>query len=70
MKTQAQRLLEHLKVAPITPMQAWVQLGIYRLGARVFDLKKQGHSISTTLVDVQNQFGETCRVAQYRLESP
>ena len=67
---QTQRLLEHLKLAPITPMEAWSELGIYRLGARIWDLKKKGHSVSTTLVDVTNRFGEVCRVAQYRLEKP
>lgn len=68
MKTQNERLLQHLaSVGPIDPLQAWSQLGIYRLGARVFDLKEAGHNIAKTLVDVQNRFGEKCRVALYSL---
>lgn len=68
MKTQNERLLNHLSnVGPIDPLQAWSKLGIYRLGARVFDLKGAGHNIVRTLVDVQNKFGEKCRVALYSL---
>lgn len=48
-------------------MEAWSELGIYRLGARVFDLKAQGHEIVRELVAVNNRFGEECRVARYKL---
>lgn len=65
--SQCDRLLSRLKRGPITPMEAWSELGIYRLGARVFDLKASGHDIDRELVPVSNRFGEECRVAQYRL---
>jgi hypothetical protein len=65
--SQCDRLLARLKRGPITPMEAWSELGIYRLGARVFDLKASGHEIDRELVPVSNRFGEECRVAQYRL---
>ena len=65
--SQCDRLLSRLKRGPITPMEAWSELGIYRLGARVFDLKASGHDIDRELVQVSNRFGEECRVAQYRL---
>ena len=65
--SQCERLLDRLKRGPITPMEAWSELGIYRLGARVFDLKASGHDIDRELVPVSNRFGEECRVAQYRL---
>lgn len=67
--TQCERLLSRLRIGPVNPMQAWNELGIYRLGARVFDLKgKHGHKIVTEEVTVLNRYGEKCRVAQYRLE--
>ena len=68
--TQCDRLLSYLETHPgITPMGAWNELGIYRLGARVWDLKhKRGYNITKRLVTVQNRFGEDCKVAQYRLE--
>jgi len=53
---------------PINPLESWTALGIYRLSARVFDLRKAGWPISMEMVEVENQFGETVRVAQYRLE--
>lgn len=70
--TQSDRLLQWLlSVGPINPLEAWTELGIYRLGARIFDLKKQGMTIQRKLVKVRNQFGEPCGpVAQYRLLVP
>lgn len=71
METQNERLLHHLANAgPIDPLQAWSQLGIYRLGARVFDLKEAGHNIVKTMIDVNNRFGEKCRVSLYSLVKP
>lgn len=65
--SQCERLLARLKRGPITPLEAWSELGIYRLGARVYDLKEQGHEITKELVSVTNRMGEECRVAQYTL---
>ena len=66
--TQCQRLLARLERGPITPMDAWSELGIYRLAARVADLKDAGHKIVKQTVSVANRFGESCRVARYSLE--
>lgn len=67
--TQCERLLTYLEEhRAINPMEAWTQLGIYRLGARVFDLRRAGHPICSTFQKVPNRFGEECRVASYRLE--
>jgi hypothetical protein len=50
-------------------MDAWNYLGVYRLGARIWDLKnKRGINITKHMVDVPNRYGETCKVAEYRLE--
>ena len=69
--TQCDRVLEYLKTHKgITPMDAWSKLGVYRLGARIWDLKhKQGIPIAKYMVDVPNRYGETCKVAEYRLEA-
>lgn len=70
-KKQCDRLLDYLtQRGPIDPMTAWTELGIYRLGARVFDLKAAGHAITKTMVLVKNRFNEDCRVAQYQLVVP
>ena len=68
MYPQCERLLAHLKEhRAINPMEAWTKLGIYRLGARVWDLRKAGYPVASTFQKVPNRFGETCRVASYRL---
>lgn len=67
-EVQTKRLLKALRQGPINPLQAWARLGIYRLGARIWDLKQAGHRISRQMVKVHNRFGEQCRVAQYRLQ--
>lgn len=68
MQTQKQRLLEYLKKnGTIDPLQSWQELGIYRLGARIFDLKADGHNITSGTKKVRNRFDEECRVALYEL---
>ena len=68
MMKQTERLQQHLiQHKTITPFEAWTKLGIYRLSDTVFRLRKKGLTIDTNLIDVQNQFGETCHVAQYKL---
>jgi hypothetical protein len=65
---QTERLQEHLNAhKTITPFEAWTKLGIYRLSDTVFRLRKKGLAIETNLIDVENQFGETCHIAQYKL---
>jgi len=66
--SQNDRLLNHLQTkGSINPMEAWQQLGIYRLASRAKDLKDSGHNIISERVEVPNRFGEVCRVASYRL---
>lgn len=70
METQSNRLLEYLKAnREIDPLTAWAELGIYRLGARVFDLRQAGHPITSSRKAVENRFGEQCNVALYTLEA-
>lgn len=69
MQTQCERLLEYLQEhKEIDPLEAWQQLGIYRLGARIWDLKAAGHAITSGTKKIKNRFDEECRVALYRLE--
>lgn len=66
--SQKERLLSYLREnTSITPMEAWGKLGVYRLGARVHDLRNEGYEIKSALTEVKNRFGETCRVAEYTL---
>ena len=66
--TQRERLLEYFsKHGTITPMEAINDLGIMRLGARIWDLKHNGHDIRRKMVTGKNRHGETVRYAEYRL---
>ncbi len=66
--TQKERLRHYLLAnGSITPMQAWNTLGIYRLGARIHELREEGMEITTETAEVCNRFGETCKVARYCL---
>lgn len=66
--SQTERLKKYLETnQSINPLQAWTVLGIYRLGARVFDLKESGVNVVKKTVAVKNQFGEDCRVASYSI---
>jgi hypothetical protein len=66
--TQNERLLDHLKNNhSVQPLEALQDLGIYRLAARIHDLKQNGHWIEKKIVEVSNRYGEVFRVAQYFL---
>ena len=52
----------------ITPKEAWITYGIYRLSDVIFKLRKRGMNIKTYMCDGENQFGHPCRYARYVLE--
>lgn len=67
MTPQCAKLLAALRQRPLTSLEVMQQLGIYRAGARVFDLRGEGHRIATDIVPVPNRDGDTCHVARYAL---
>lgn len=49
--TQNKQILNHLhNIGPLTPGEALVQYGCFRLAARIFELRKAGERISTSTV--------------------
>ena len=69
-ETQDERLIKYLQLHnTIDPLKAWHMLGIYRLSAVIHRLRKVGYNIVTERMKVQNQFGESCSVANYKLEN-
>ncbi len=62
MKTQTEAVLERLRAGPLTPLVALQEIGTFRLGARIWDLKQAGHNILTEW----EQKGRK-RYARYRL---
>lgn len=66
---QNDAVLKHLKKRPITPIQALRLYGIFRLGARILELRQAGHTISTEIINVTSTRGKK-RVARYTLAKP
>lgn len=65
-ETQCQKILTHLKSGDsITPIGALSEFGCFRLGARIYDLKQQGHPIQKQMIETKK--GK--RVAEYWLET-
>ena len=67
--TQTEKILEHMKVyGSITQVEAYNRYAIFRLGARIYDLRRAGYGIRSESVKGTNRFGETMHYSRYRLE--
>ena len=60
--SQNEQVLKRLKRGPLTPLQAWAELGVYRLSARIYELREQGENIMTLWVEQNGK-----RYAKYKL---
>ncbi len=67
--SQAARLFEALSRFSITTFEAMRYLDVYHCPARVLQLRKQGHHITTHWQTVVTEAGEKHRVGLYVLES-
>ena len=69
MATQCERVLKYMQdFGSITHQQANADIGVSRLAARISDLRRRGHKISSRMVTAKNRYEETVRFAEYRLE--
>ena len=50
MTPQEKQILEHLKQRPITPLEALNKYGVFRLSARIMNLRRLGYPIETKLI--------------------
>lgn len=61
---QKDQILEHLLLhGSITPLEAFQKYGCFRLGARIWELKRDGHCIDVAMIEVE----EGKRVAEYTM---
>ena len=68
--TQVERVLDYLNDGKkLTCLNAFEELGITQVAARIFELKLQGHEIKTTRKKVTNRYNEICSVAEYYMEN-
>ena len=64
--TQCEMVLNHLlSEGSITPKDAEKRYGIMRLGARIYDLRNSGHTITTKFETKKNRFGVLTTYARY-----
>lgn len=69
--TQTQRVLNMLKRNKrkgATPLDLLQRCGCYRASSVIHELRKRGYNIITEDTIVENQFGESCKVARYILK--
>ena len=67
--TQCDRIIDYLKrYGSITSWQAYADLGITQLGARIFNLKERGYEFETERVNTKNRMGEKTHYDVYRLK--
>lgn len=68
--TQCEQVLKYMQdFGCITQMDAFVDLGVHRLAARIADLRSAGYVISRRMVTAKNRYGKPVSFAEYRLES-
>lgn len=66
-ETQKKKVLRHLqRFGSIDPVQALQEYGVFRLAARIEELRQE-NEIATHLVKTVNRFGEEVRYARYVL---
>lgn len=66
--SQCDRILRHLRdFGSITAIEAISEYGILRLAARIGDLRRRGHNITSEIVTGANRYGEPTRYSVYRL---
>ena len=68
MKGSKPRIIEYMKKHKgITSQDAYKDLGITRLSARIKELRDLGYDISTIMIDGRNRYGEPVRYGLYKL---
>lgn len=69
MKNQKERILDYMKEHNgITDIQAYNELAIRRLGARIYDLKADGHNIISEMIKAKNRYNQPVRITKYMLK--
>ena len=66
--SQKQRIINYIRqFGSITSWEAYQDLGVMQLGARIDQLKKDGYEFTTEWVHKKNRFGEDVSFKKYYL---
>lgn len=67
--TQCERILEYMQeFGSITTLDAFRDLGVSRLSARIWDLKREGYDIEKDFETAKNRWGQLVSFARYTLK--
>lgn len=67
--TQCTRIIQYIKdFGSITTLEAFTELGVVRLGARISELRKSGMKIIGENETVINRYGEPCHIKRYYIK--
>lgn len=66
--TQRDKVLKYIQdFGFITSWQAYQDLGISQLGARIYELKERGYEFDKTRIKTKNRYGDNTHYDEYRL---
>lgn len=66
--TQKERIVEYIKkFGSISSYEAYADLGITQLGARIDQLKKDGYEFETEWESKKNRYGENTTYKRYKI---
>lgn len=66
--SQKNRIIDYIKqFGSITSWEAYKELGVMQLGARIDQLKKEGYIFRTEWIQTKNRFGENVSFKKYYL---
>ena len=66
--TQGAKILKYMRdYGSITPVEAFRDLGVMRLGARIYDLEQEGIRLVHERENSTNRMGEKVSYSRYRL---
>ena len=68
MDNQKTKILRYLKTHKGITQRKAIYLGVYRLSAVIFNLKREGYRITTEMVKVKNADGSYSMIANYHLK--
>jgi len=67
--SQKKRVLQYLKEGnTLRRIDSWDLLGMFEAGARITELRQEGHNIKTTMIPVKNRYGQTVHIAHWTYE--
>ena len=67
--TQCEKIVDYMeRFGSITPMDAFMDLGITRLSARIYDIRNSGTEVHGELESAKNRFGDRVHYMRYSLK--